>query len=80
MRLDQTEHIAVNRVIENVIDEIRPDVYLGAAVAPGYANSLVNMNQDSVTWLKEGLLDIVFPMAYGTTDAVLRYIAKTSAP
>lgn len=25
MRLDQTEHIAVNRVIENVIDEIRPD-------------------------------------------------------
>ena len=37
------------------------------------------MNQDSVTWLKEGLLDIVFPMAYGTTDAVLRYIEETDA-
>ena len=67
------------RSVKELIDEIRPDVYLGAAVAPGYANSLVNMNQDSVTWLKEGLIDIVFPMAYGTTDAVLRYIEETVA-
>ena len=67
------------RSVRELIDEIRPDVYLGAAVAPGYATSLVNMNQDSVTWLKEGLLDIVFPMAYGTTDAVLRYIEETDA-
>ncbi len=59
------------------LQEIRPDMYLSAAVAPGYEQTLVNMCQDSVTWLKEGLIDIAHPMAYGTTDAVLRYIGET---
>lgn len=59
------------------LNEIRPDMYLSAAVAPGYEQTLVNMCQDSVTWLEEGLIDIAHPMAYGTTDAVLRYIGET---
>ncbi len=67
------------RSVKELIDEIRPDVYLGAAVAPGYANSLVNMNQDSVRWMEEELIDIVFPMAYGSTDAVIRYLDETTA-
>ncbi|MBQ3002984.1 MAG: family 10 glycosylhydrolase, partial [Clostridia bacterium] len=59
------------------LNEIRPDMHLSAAVAPGYEQTLVNMCQDSVTWLEEGLIDIAHPMAYGTTDAVLRYIGET---
>ena len=65
--------------VKELIGEIRPDVYLGAAVAPNYANSLNSMCQDSVTWMKEGLIDIVFPMAYGTTDGVIRYLEETVA-
>ncbi len=63
--------------VKELIAEIRPDVYLGAAVAPNYANSLNSMCQDSVTWMKKGLIDIVFPMAYGTTDGVIRYLEET---
>lgn len=65
--------------VKELITDIRPDVYLGAAVAPNYANSLNNMCQDSVTWMEEGLVDIVFPMAYGTTDGVIRYLEETVA-
>ncbi len=65
--------------VKELIGEIRPDVYLGAAVAPNYANSLNSMCQDSVTWMKEGLIDIIFPMAYGTTDGVIRYLEETVA-
>ncbi len=59
------------------LNEVRPDMYLSAAVAPGYEQTLVNMCQDSVCWLEEGLIDIAHPMAYGTTDAVLRYMGET---
>lgn len=63
--------------LKTALNEIRPDMYLSAAVAPGYEQTLVNMCQDSVTWLEKGLIDIAHPMAYGTTDAVLRYIGET---
>lgn len=63
--------------VHDMLAKERPDMYLGAAVAPGYSTTIRTMNQDSAAWMEEGLIDIVFPMAYGTTDAVTRYIEET---
>ena len=68
------------RTMKAELEEARPDMYLSAAVAPGYEQTLVNMCQDSVTWMEEDLIDVVHPMAYGTTDAVIRYIGQTVPP
>ena len=66
--------------VHEMLAEKRPDMYLSAAVAPGYSQTILNMCQDSVTWMEEGLIDIVHPMAYGTTDAVIRYMDETVPP
>ena len=66
--------------VHDMLAEKRPDMYLSAAVAPGYSQTILNMCQDSVTWMEEGLIDIVHPMAYGTTDAVIRYMDETVPP
>lgn len=63
--------------VHDMLAEKRPDMYLSAAVAPGYGQTILNMCQDSVIWMEQGLIDIVHPMAYGTTDAVIRYIEET---
>ncbi len=53
------------RRMRALIDEIRPDVLLGADVVPDPTESKSLNYQDYFLWLDEGLLDIVFPMAYG---------------
>ncbi len=63
--------------VGNLIKEIRPDVLLSCDVAPDYATSKSKMCQDTQKWLKEGLVDVVYPMAYGTTDAVKKWTGIT---
>ncbi len=67
------------RKMQVLLDTLRPDMFLSAAVAPGYSTSLLSMKQDTPGWLDEQLLDLVFPMAYGTTDAVQKYTDETNA-
>lgn len=60
-----------------MIREIRPDVIFSCDVAPDYATTLSKMCQDSVYWLENGLVDAIYPMAYGTTDAVAKWTNLT---
>lgn len=57
--------------------EADEDIYVSASVAPQYDESVVKKHQDTSRWLKEGLIDIVFPMSYGTTDAVKKWTGVT---
>lgn len=59
--------------VRDMIKEIRPDVRLSCDVAPDYQTSLSKMCQDTVKWLEDGIVDVVYPMAYGTTDAVEKW-------
>lgn len=60
-----------------LIKEIRPDVLFSCDVAPGYESTKTKMCQDTETWLKDGLVDVIYPMAYGTTDAVIKWTDNT---
>lgn len=61
----------------SLIKEIRPDVLFSCDVAPGFETTKVKMCQDTETWLKHGLVDVIYPMAYGTTDAVIKWTDNT---
>lgn len=66
------------RSVKEMINEIRPDVWFSCDVAPASLSSLPGTTcQDSRTWIKEGLVDIIYPMAYGTTDAVAKWTRQT---
>mgnify|MGYP000273901435 FL=1 len=52
--------------VRELIDEVRPSVLLSADVAPNIERAYNIVYQDYTTWLKEGWLDILFPMSYGT--------------
>jgi uncharacterized lipoprotein YddW (UPF0748 family) len=66
------------RKVRNLIDEVNPDVLLGADVVPDPTDSKAKNYQDYFKWLDEGLLDIVFPMAYGYgwEDAIKKQVAS----
>ena len=64
--------------VGELIKEIRPDVVFSCDVAPDYASSKTKMCQDTETWLKENLVDVIYPMAYGTTDAVKKWTGITT--
>lgn len=57
--------------IRKAVSDLRPDLWLSAAVAPNYANSLRTHQQDARAWMKDRLVDIVMPMAYGTVSTVV---------
>ena len=62
------------RSVRELIKEIRPDVWFSCDVAPDSLSVLPGTTcQDTVTWINEGLVDIIYPMAYGTTDAVVKW-------
>ena len=63
--------------VGSLIKEIRPDVLFSCDVAPEYTTTKTKMCQDTEKWLKEGLVDVVYPMAYGTTDAVAKWSGVT---
>ncbi len=66
------------RKVRNLIDEVSPEVLLGADVVPDPTDSKAKNYQDYFKWLEEGLLDIVFPMAYGYgyEDAIRKQVAS----
>lgn len=51
--------------VRKLIDETRPGVLLGADVVPDPTKGVSHNYQNYFEWLKNGWLDILFPMAYG---------------
>lgn len=49
--------------VRQLTDDLRPDIYLSAAVAND--TRLATYCQNTSLWLKEGLLDAIYPMTYG---------------
>ncbi|MDD4125242.1 MAG: family 10 glycosylhydrolase [Eubacteriales bacterium] len=52
--------------VSQLVKEIRPDIYLSADVAPDYRDVYAKYMQEAEIWLTEKLIDMAFPMAYGT--------------
>jgi uncharacterized lipoprotein YddW (UPF0748 family) len=52
--------------IKTVVDSVRPEALLSAAVKPDIASALSVYGQDWPRWLREGYVQMVLPMAYGT--------------
>jgi len=52
--------------IRTVIDEQRPGTMLSAAVKPDAVSALSSFGQDWPAWVREGYVQMVLPMAYGT--------------
>lgn len=48
-----------------LIDEVAPDVLLGADVGPDASETAVYNYQDFYTWLNNGWIDVLCPMSYG---------------
>lgn len=63
--------------VREMLKTERPDMILSAAVAPQYAESVTKKHQNTEQWLKNGYLDAVFPMSYGTTDAFTKWTGIT---
>jgi uncharacterized lipoprotein YddW (UPF0748 family) len=53
--------------IRTVIDELRPGTVLSAAVKPDIVSALSTFGQDWPRWVKEGYVQMVLPMSYGTS-------------
>ncbi|MBO5914879.1 MAG: family 10 glycosylhydrolase [Clostridia bacterium] len=51
--------------VRKLIDEVKPDVLLGADVVPDPTDSVDNNYQNYYTWLENKWIDILFPMSYG---------------
>lgn len=54
---------AVVRDVARIVREVRPEAELSAAVGPDLAKALHHF-QDVRTWLREGLVDALYPMNY----------------
>lgn len=63
--------------VKALIEEKRPDIYLACDVAPSYNESLSRMKQDTIKWISEPYVNIVYPMAYGTVDRVKTWTKTT---
>lgn len=53
------------RGVRELINRIKPSVLLSADVVPRPEDAGVTNYQDYLTWQKQGLLDLLHPMAYG---------------
>lgn len=51
--------------MRKLVDDVAPDVLIGADVGPDAVETRVYNYQDFYTWLDNGWLDILFPMSYG---------------
>lgn len=59
----------VTRFVErmrDIIDTVAPEVILSADVGASISNSYSTIYQDSTSWLENGWLDMIHPMAYGS--------------
>ena len=52
--------------LSSVVAAVRPGTLLSAAVKPDIPSALSRFGQDWQRWLKEGYVQMVLPMAYGT--------------
>ncbi len=52
--------------VRALIDRVSPEVMLTADVGPSYNDAYGGLYQDYKSWLQDGLLDMIHPMAYGT--------------
>ena len=52
--------------VNDLVNEIRPDVYVAADVAPNFNETYTKYMQESRLWLENDYIDIGFPMVYGT--------------
>ena len=59
----------INKFVQRMrklLDEVAPDVLLGADVVPDPSESVSHNYQNYYVWLENNWLDILFPMSYGT--------------
>lgn len=77
-RCDQVTEFVMR--VRKLVDEVRPDVLLSADVGPDPTVAKNTLYQDYITWLENGWLDMLFPMAYGYgyTDAVAKQLEKAA--
>ncbi len=52
--------------MRDIVDTVAPDVALTADVGVAIEQSYTTIYQDSISWLEDGLLDMIHPMAYGS--------------
>ena len=52
--------------MRDIVDSVAPDVALTADVGVAIEQSYSTIYQDSITWLENGWLDMIHPMAYGS--------------
>lgn len=52
--------------VKSLVDRVRPDIFLAADVQPNFTAVYDKYYQESKIWLDSGIIDTVFPMAYGT--------------
>ncbi len=72
-RRDQVTDLVAS--ISHDVKAIKPWVIVSAAVFADYKEAYSSKGQDWKAWLKQGLLDVVVPMAYGSsTDLVAKQI------
>ncbi len=64
--------------VSALVREIRPDIVFSVDAAPEYPSSRVKMCQDTLEWISKDYVDAVYPMAYGTTDAVRKWTGMTN--
>ena len=52
--------------VNDLVNELRPDVYVAADVAPNFSEVYNKYMQEAKIWLENDYIDIAFPMVYGT--------------
>jgi uncharacterized lipoprotein YddW (UPF0748 family) len=58
--------------LRGVVKQKRPRALVSAAVVPDSGTAITSRFQDWPTWVSQGLLDVLCPMAYSTDEAVFR--------
>ncbi|MGQ0736430.1 MAG: glycoside hydrolase family 10 protein [Acidobacteriota bacterium] len=76
----QSRLTALVMQVRTAVKAVRPSLVLSAAVIPDMAEAAASRLQDWRTWLDQGLIDVVCPMAYTPeTEAFVRQIRSTQA-
>ena len=52
--------------VNDLVNELRPDMYVAADVAPNFNEVYTKYMQEAKIWLENDYIDIAFPMVYGT--------------
>ena len=52
--------------MRDIVDAVAPEVVLSADVGVSINDAYTTIYQDSITWLENGWLDMIHPMAYGS--------------